>query len=163
MPKKKETKKEMLDMDILEEELKIETSMSLEGIKLDGMRWEVKLKTFTTLPRAYYHYRLLMELNQEPYLERIEHLEEELENSLFKDEPKQRKSTDELIAEIRDSLKQRLEECEKIDFRCTVKELKYKDSNTILTVIVPDDTIEQFNRQKTRFNLYKIVLYPIYD
>lgn len=136
----------------------IVSTIRLDTIQLKDMRWLCKLRIGTQLPRSYHLYKILMELDEQPYLDRIEDLEAQVKGTLFENEKASVKSLDESIARVRKDLMERKKECEKMEFNCSVEELKYKDSNTILTVRVPDDIIEAFNRQKTRLSYYKITL-----
>lgn len=136
----------------------IVSTIRLDKIELKDMRWLCKLRIGTLLPRSYHLYKILMELDEQPYTERIEDLEAQVKGSLFENEKSTVKSLDEMIARVRKELTERRKECETMKFNCSVEELKYSGSDTILIVRVPDDTIEAFNRQKTRLSYYKITL-----
>jgi len=140
----------------------IVSTVRLEEIKLKDLCWLVKLRIGETLPKAYHQYKIIMELDETPYLERIEDLENQVRGSLFEHDAAQRKEVDRNIELVRQSLEERRKECERMQFNATVEELKYKDAGTTVTVRVPDDIIEAFNRQKTRFGYYQITLESIY-
>jgi hypothetical protein len=55
------------------------------------------------------------------------------------------------------------DKCKKIEYLGEVKELKYKDGDTILLMRLPDNVIEELNQAKMLFNFYKIELTPQYD
>ncbi len=160
-PKKVVHNGKLLDKD--EVSVAIISKVSLNEIKLKDLKWLVKLSIQTTLPRSYHNYKIVMEMDEAPFLDRIEELEEQVRGSLFEDEMTTRRDMDKRIAEVKKNLADRKKECERMDFGCTVEELKYKDGNTVITVRVPDDVIEAFNRQKTRLSYYKITLDPVYS
>ena len=160
---KEKPKKELLNIDEAEEASKIESELYLESIVLKDMKWNIKLTVKKTLPKSYHKYKVVLELDETPYAERIEEIESELNDSLFRDDKASRKTMQNRVGDIRKQLEAVRNDCEKIDFHATIEELKYKDSDTKLVMRVPDDVIEPFNRQKTRFDVYKITLYPVYD
>lgn len=154
-------KKELLG-DPKEHKDTIESTVRLDEIKLKDMRWLVKLRIGTLLPKSYHLYKVIMELDEKPYKDRIEDLEAQVKGTLFENDPAQVKQLDKSIADVRKQLSERQKECERMEFNATVEELKYKDSDTVVTVRVPDDIIEAFNRQKSRLSYYKINLESIY-
>ncbi len=154
-------KKGLIDLD---EEIQtgIVSTVRLQEIKLKDLKWMCKLGIGTILPKSYHNYKIIMDLDEQPYLDRIFDLENQNKDSLFKNDRAEKRKVDDNIKEVRKQLAERQKECEHIEFNATVEELKYKDSNTVIVVRVPDDVIEPFNRQKSRFVIYKIVLEPIY-
>lgn len=144
-----------------EDILSIESTISLDTIALKRMRWQVKMTVRTTLPRSYRLYKVTLELDDAPYVERIGELEAEFDASLFRNDKGQVKIHNGKVKEMKEQLERMIEECEVIDFTATVDEIKYKDSHTTLLMNVPDDVIESFNRQKTRLDIYKIILTPL--
>lgn len=139
---------------------KIESELSLDSITLKKQRWEMKVYVKTTLPRSYHRYKMNLQLDEQPYLDRIDDVEKGLDDTLFKDNPAERKQVNEKVKKMRAELDAKRNECEVIEFFATVMELKYKDGETRLVVRVPDDIIEPMNRQKSRLDLYKLTLYP---
>lgn len=155
-------KKELLDMkENLDDVLKIEAGVGLNGITLKGQIWTGTLTIKTTLPKSYHRYKLHLELDEHPYTQRIDDLNKELDGSLFGRDRAMRKSTDERIKEIQKNLEQLRRECEVIEFSAQVDALKYANGGTTLSMRLPDDIVEPFNRQKSRLDLYKISLIPI--
>lgn len=147
----------------IEESTAIVTRCALDEIKLKDLIWLVKLSVNETLPRAYYRYELVMEYDREPEERRIIELTKELDGTLFENENSEIKKIETKIQEIRERMEERERECERMLFSAIVQEIKYKVAGkTQITIQVPDDIIEAFNRQKTRFNLYKITLEPVY-
>ena len=144
-----------------QEMLAIESTMWLEGITLKKLRWQVRMTVKTILPRSYRAYKVELELDESPYLERIEELERDFDASLFANDKTEKKKHHENIKEMREQLSKLQEETEYIKFTATVDELKYKANETSLLMNIPDDVIEAFNRQKTRFDIYKVTLTPI--
>jgi hypothetical protein len=159
---KKAPKKGLLDMEQdLDEVLKIESGVGLNGITLRGQIWTGTITVKTTLPKSYHRYKIHLSLDEHPYLQRIDDLNKDLDASLFGKERVMRKSTDEKIKEIQNNLAQLRRECEVIEFSATVDALKYSNGMTTLTMRLPDDIVEPFNRQKSRLDLYKVALIPI--
>jgi len=159
MPKvTKEQPTELLDD---EEMLAINSTLFLETLQLKKLRWQAKITVRTTLPRSYRAYKIELELDDAPYLERIQELEEEFDATLFKDDKSSKKAHQDKVREMRDQLTRMRDETELIKFTAIVDELKYKSNETTLLMQIPDDVIEPFNRQKTRFDIYKITLTPI--
>lgn len=145
-----------------EGQLTITSKLDLLEIKLKARHWLVKLAVDNILPRSYYKYRITLDVDETPYIERIEDIEQALKDSLFAADKVSKKEADKKITEIRNQLDDLKKQCERIEFLATVEELKYKDGDTILVVRVPDDVIEPFNRQKSRFDYYCISLEPLY-
>lgn len=159
--KKVESKpKELLTPEELENVGKIESTLSLDTIQLKRLKWQCKIWVKTTLPKTYRSYRIELSLDEDPYIKRIDDLETDFSNSLFASDKASIKAHNQKISEIRTKLDQLRNDTEKIEFVSLVEELKYKDAETILLITLPDDVIEAFNRQKARFDLYKIVLIP---
>jgi len=151
---------ELLDMDD-EEVLSIKSKLDLREIKLKDLSWFIKLNVKDILPRAYHRYKMRFELDTAPYIERIEEVENQLNDSLFASDPGQVRETNKKVAEMRAQLDELQKECETIEFTARVEEIKYKDGGTLLLIIAPDDVIEAFNRQKMRFDKYLLVLNPV--
>lgn len=160
--KTKEVKKDLIDMEEnLDDVLKIEAGVGLNGITLKGQIWTGTLTIKSELPKSYRRYKMHLELDEHPYLQRIEDLNRELDNSLFGSDRAMRKNTDKRIGEINKTLEQLRRDCEVIEFSATVDSLKYANGGTTLSMRLPDDIVEPFNRQKSRLDLYKITLTPI--
>lgn len=151
-------KKGLLDDETL---LDIVSTIDLESITLKRKRWETKLTVRETLPQSYRTYRVILELDEKPYRDRIGDLQTSFESSLFATQAKERKAHKKQMDELENQLETLADECERIEFIATVRELKYKDAHTTLLMLIPDDVVEPFNRQKTRLELYKVTLRPI--
>lgn len=136
----------------------IEASVLLESLEMKKLRWSAKICVFEILPKTYHSYKVKLVFDDKTYIERIDQLIEEFETSLFANDRASKKVHDRKIAGMRADLDKKIAECEKIEFVGLIEELKYKNARTELKMIVPDDVIEAFNRQKTRFNIYKICL-----
>jgi hypothetical protein len=169
-PKKKTFKTKKYDLlpstpkeldEAFEEEMKIESGVALNGISLKGQIWTGTITIKTTLPKSYYRYKMHLELDEHPYLRRIDDLNRDHDSSLFKNDRAMRKANDEKISEIHNKLESLRRECETIEFSATVDSLKYSNGGTTLSMRLPDDIVEPFNRQKSRLDLYKISLIPI--
>jgi hypothetical protein len=157
-----QAKKKILDDAINEEVGKIESSFSLQSLSMKDLKWGAKLNVRTILPRSYHRYKITLELDEQPWLDRIDDYESELNESLFRDEKTTRKEVEKRIQMQRDQLKQTKEQCEKIDFSAIVDALRYRDNDTVIELRLPDDVIEPINRQKVRMPLYKISLIPLF-
>ena len=140
----------------------IESKIEVESITLKNKRWRAKLIINTILPRSYHLYSITLEVDEAPYLKRIEDLQRGLDESLFKEERVSKKKTIESINNINKELAQMKKDCETIKFGATVEEIKYRDGDTLLACRIPDDVIEPLNRQKYRMEAYKIGLTPIF-
>lgn len=159
--KDKAKSQELLNLDELEKLTSIESSLDLDSITLKKKRWQAKMYINETLPRSYRQYKMILNLDEEPYQERIAEIKKEFEGTLFTNDRGSVKQHNKKIKELTDQLLMLRTECEEISFVATVEELKYKDSSTLLTIRIPDDVVEPFNRQKTRLDIYKITLIPL--
>lgn len=139
----------------------ITSTLQLEALELKRLRWRGKFNVETILPRTYHRYRMVLNFDEAPYLERIQDMEDSFGAGLFKNDPKQVKQHNKAVGDLRDDMLRLKNDCETMDFWATVEELKYKDTDTILTVRIPDDVIEAINRQKSRLSLYKVELVPL--
>lgn len=161
--KKAANRGELLNLKDAEKSLIIETTIQLEELKLKDKRWTAKLKLRTTLPRSYHNYKIFLDLDEKPYLDRISDLEKSLDESLFKELKTSRRAVGKQIGDIRNELETMRKDCPHIEFMATVDQLVYKDGDTIMTCRIPDDIIEPLNKQKYRLEAYKIALDPIYS
>jgi hypothetical protein len=156
----KRRKRDLIDDD---ESGSIETKIDLHKIMLTDLQWKMTLKVRTILPRAYHLYTIRLKYDEGPLDRRIEHLEQQMSGSLFKGNPAEEKKHDKLVADLRLQKQRENQECEPIEFSVRVEKLAYKDGNTVIDVLVPDDVIEAFNRQKHRLNMYGVTLIPQFD
>lgn len=140
---------------------KIETPLFLTSLTLKEMKWSAKLVVRTLLPRSYHRYKVILQLDEQPWLDRIADYEKELDDSLFKNEKTSKKELSRRVADQRKDLEETRQQCEKIEFSAIVDALRYKDNDTAIELRVPDDVIEPLNRQKVRMPLYKIALIPL--
>ena len=154
------SKKELLDISEYESAVSIVSSLDLESIMLKKKRWQAKIYVNEILPRSYRGYKIVLSLDEEPYLKRMEELTKSLDDTLFREDGGMKSSNNKKITEIRTQLETLRSECETIEFLSIVEELKYKNSSTLMTIRLPDDVIEPFNRQKMRLDIYKITLIP---
>jgi hypothetical protein len=141
----------------------IESRIQLQKLEMKDKRWSSTLVIGAILPRAFYRYKITLELDERPYEERIKEIEEDMSGSLFKEEKVSKKKMLEQISSIRKELEMIKKECERIDFGAVVKEIKYKGIETTIVCIIPDDVIEPLNRQKYRLEAYKISLLPVFE
>lgn len=158
---KKKQKAELIDMES-ENPGMIESTIFLQELKLKDKRWSAKMLIGAILPKAYHRYNVKMVLDESPYEDRIADLEKGLDDSLFREERNSVRDTNKRIKEIRQELERMQNDCYDIEFACVVEEVKYKDSDTLLTARIPDDIIEDLNKQKFRLEAYKIMLFPSY-
>ena len=144
-----------------EEEVKIEAGIALNKISLTGQIWTGAITIKATLPKSYHRYKIHLELDEYPYMQRIDDLNRDFDSTLFKDDRAMRKSNDEKIKDIRAKLDQLRRYCEVIEFSAQVESLKYANGGTTISMRFPDDIVEPFNRQKSRLDLYKVSLIPL--
>ena len=158
--KKKNVEKEVEDVAV--EASKIESAFDLVSLTMKEMRWSVKLGIRSILPRSYHQYKITLQLNEKPWLDRIDDFEAELNGSLFKNEKTSKKDVAKKVAEQRKDLDETRKVCEKIEFSGIVESLKYKNNETSLEMRIPDDVIQAINQQKVRLPIYKISLVPTF-
>lgn len=135
-----------------------------------NLQWQAKMSVTKILPKSYYDYKVKMILDESPYQKTIADLELERkqlghgQQTLLPDMMEARKTElHDLIVEERQRLEEMRDKCKKIEYMGEVKELKYKDGDTILLMRLPDNVIEELNQAKMLFNFYKIELTPQYD
>lgn len=157
----KKQKAELIDMED-ENPGMIESTIFLQELKLKDKRWSAKMLIGVTLPKSHHRYNVKMELDTAPYEDRITELEQGLDESLFREEKSSVRDTNKRIKEIRQELERMQNDCYPIEFSCVVEEVKWKDRDTLLTARIPDDIIEDLNKQKFRLEAYKIILFPSY-
>lgn len=157
----KKQRKDLLDPTEYANVGMITAHLSLDTLALKALKWSLRLLVDEILPQSYHLYRMVLTLDEQPDIDRIADLEHEFDAGLFRNDAASKKKHNEAIARIRKSLDDKRDLCEKIEFVARVEELKYKDRGTLLTVRIPDDVIEPINRQKIRFNIYKIELVPV--
>ncbi len=141
----------------------IEAKIQLDQLTLKDKRWEARLIIGEILPRSFYKYSVVLTLDEKPYHERIEAIEKDLNSSLFAEEKISKKKALETINGIRKELESMRKQCEEIKFAAVVKEIKYKDGETVVICRIPDDVIEPLNRQKFKMEAYHILLTPIFS
>lgn len=168
--KDKKKPKDLLDLNSPEADLTIVANFALEEIALKrskGLRWRMKLEIFKILPKTYHSYSIEMDVDEAEFDNRVKAVEDKIEKirgekSLFPDvDDKEIRNLRELVVGIEKERDQRIEECEVISFAAEIEEIKYKDAHTHVLIIVPDQIIEQMNKQKSRISWYKINLKPL--
>ena len=162
--------KELLDLNSPEADLTIVANFALEEIALKrskGLRWRMKLEIFKILPKTYHTYSVEMDVDEGEFDNRIQAVEDKIEKirtekSLFADrDDKEIRNMRELIVGIEKERDERIKECDVISFAAEIEEIKYKDAHTHVLIMVPDQIIEQMNKQKARMSWYKINLKPL--
>jgi hypothetical protein len=139
----------------------------VDEIKMKNLRWSFKIAVTKILPKTYHDYSCRLSLDEEPYDKKIKHEENRIEEikrdqSLFKDNDRSKiADCNTEIVEIRKEMREMKVTCYPIDFHGQIEALKYKDGDTHLVVKIPDDVIEDLNKQKNLFPHYKIELTPI--
>lgn len=148
----------------------IEARFQLNELRMINLQWQAKMSVTKILPKSYHDYKIKMILDESPYLKSIEDYELERkqighgQQTLIPEMMEARKNElHDLIVEERQRLEKKREECKKIEFIGEVKELKYKDGDTIILMRLPDNVIEEINQMKFLFAGYKIELTPKYD
>jgi hypothetical protein len=161
-PKKKATKEKP-------QKEKIEGKFAIEQIEMNkGLQWKIKMKVSKILPKSYHDYTIKMTLDEEIYKIRIASYEQEQKElgrgqiMLLPEMIEARKGElHDKIVDERKALEEMRGKCKKIEFVAEVRELKYKDGDTIINLRIPDDIVQPLNEQKFLFAHYKIELIPI--
>lgn len=154
---KDEVKPELIEGEVEGVVAKVE----MRQLVLKSKMWTVVMKIETVLPESYRRYHMHLDLDERKWDNRIEDLEKELDDGLFREERTSRKSLNETIGKINDERNRMRRECKPIDFNCVVEQVKYESNGTVLTAVIPDDIIEQLNQQKYRMEAYKVTLKPL--
>lgn len=159
---KKAPKAELLDTD----SAIIATAVfELKKIEMkNDLAWRIKLELKTRLSQSFREYDVKFSVNEEPFNLRIADLERkrsevESENQLFGENKKtQLKNIESEIKEVEQELKDMQENCPDIEFSGTIEELKYKDGNTIITMLFPASSLTELNDKRRDLAHYKIEL-----
>jgi HD-GYP domain-containing protein (c-di-GMP phosphodiesterase class II) len=153
-------KKELLD----DEDLAIHASFALEQLTMGrDYDWKFKLKVHDILSRSYHTYTVTLYFNEEPFKRELERIDKKIEDvrrqtAMFSHSEEQELMESRAEHEERyENLKKELED---IEFTGRVSELKYKESNTILVLEVPDTIINDLNDRKRDMVNYKLKLDP---
>ena len=143
------------------DDLAIVAPIKLGGIQLKGLAWQMKLVVARSIDETFRDYKVELSLNEQPDLDRIELLKRELNDGLFKDDPRSAASTKKQIAGIEKELERKRNLCDTIEFNASVAEVKYTDGGTVFVLSFPDNTLEALNKQKGRLDrMYKVRLEP---
>lgn len=150
--------------DLIDDEMSLAEYHEFEvaELKMKDKRWYMKMWVDKILDKTYYRYKMEMVFNKTPYEDRIHDLEQDLNDGLFGQEPKERARLGKDIGKIRDEMAKMEKECRTISFSASVEELKNKDRGTMLLLRIPDDIITALNEQKSRFSYYEIKIEPSY-
>lgn len=128
----------------------------------DDKAWRLKAVLKVSLPQSFREYDVKLSLNEEPYESRIKDVERKIEevnlsNELFD----KRDAIAEMrgqIKDIQEELAEALKETHTIEFSGVLEELKYKDSDTVVVMLIPADVIQELNDARFKFETYKIEL-----
>lgn len=145
--------------------IKHESVFLLENITLKkDTIWRMKLTLKKLLPQSYREYFVRLSVNEAPFEMRIEdlkrkRLEVESENQLFGDQKKRQLSNiDDEIKEVEKELSDMVKSLPVIEFDATIEALAYKDSDTVLVLMIPSASIDELNTNRSQFSHYKIEL-----
>lgn len=148
----------------------IEAKFQVDELRMLKLQWQAKMSVTKILPKSYHDYKIRMILDESPYLKSIADYELEQkqlghgQQTLLPEMMEARKTElHDIIVEERQRLEEMRGKCKKIEFIGEVKELKYKDGDTVFTLRLPDNIIEELNQAKFLFQYYKIELTPKYD
>lgn len=160
--------KELLDINE-SPDLLISANFLLEEMKMKkDMQWRIKLSVKKILPKSYHYLDIDFLVDEEPYNRRMERIEERMREvgnkpQLFDSEQKKdMKTLDGQMADVRNELRKLKDECETINTTASIEELKYKDGNTVLTLLVPSDTVIRLNENKLNLGHYRVNIQPNY-
>lgn len=159
--KAKTTKKGLIDdAQTLEEATTIESTLDLHEIKLKELSWYAKVTIAGRLEQTQRLYQAVLQLDEQPDLDKIAGIERDLADGLFKEDAVAGKNAKKQIERIEKTLDEKRALCERIEMLVQVFELKYTDKGTQMVVLIPDAAIEALNRQKGRLKLYRVSLVP---
>lgn len=137
----------------------------LEGIAMKKDRlWRLKLGLKTVLPESFREYGVRLSLNEEPYETRIADIarrkaDVSAENQLFgAEKKKQLKGFDDQVKDVEQELKDALADSPVIEFDGTIEQLTYKDSDTVVVMMIPASAIGELNDNRGKLRDYKIEL-----
>lgn len=145
------------------------TTFKLKKIEMkDDLEWRIKLELNTKLSQTFREYDVRLSVNETPFKLRIEGLERKIENieadrqdslplgvGSKKDHVKVINNE---IKDIEQELKDMQNDCPDIEFKGTIEELKYKDGNTIISMLFPGTIVNELNEKKFLLTHYKIEL-----
>lgn len=145
--------------------LAIESNFKLDKLVLkNDLGWHLSLLVDQRLPRVYDGYDVLLKFDEGPYDRRAESLDQRIKTASKQpglggmENPEVEALRDELEKneEMRESL---AAQCEEISFSATVEAMKYTDKReTLLTMVIPADVIEELNDHRALLRHYAIVL-----
>lgn len=144
----------------------IRAKFSIASLYMDAkLRWEMEILVEKTLPKTYRDYRMTMVFDEEPFEIQIEDIQKkihemETENALIKN-IQDINFNKERISSIMEDRDKKKKECRTIEFVAEVQELKYKESDTKLTIRIPDLLIPEINDRKNWFTYYRLELKPM--
>lgn len=130
----------------------------------DDLIWRIKVVVKKMLPQTFREYDAIFSLNETPYQTRIDDMEKRKiaiseEPTLFKEERvKQMRGCDMEIGDIERELADARRDTPSMEFKAIVEALAYKDGDTVLTMIVSAEVINDFNANRTLLGNYKIEL-----
>lgn len=156
-PKEKKEKKSLLGTIA---DLATEAKFELIEMKLRGMIWTLKLKVATQLPDAHRNYAVKLFLDEQPYTDRIESIQRDLKQGLFKDSKEEEADAKRRIDEINDELEGAKEMYQTIEFAATLTELKYVTGGTQIVAAFDQEAVAAINERKGDLREYKISLNP---
>lgn len=158
-PKKEgaeQPKKGMLD----NVDLGLESSFTLQELRLKGGMWTLKLVVRESLPETYRHYDMLMSYDEQPQQDRIDKIEADLAAGLFKDDATEARNEEKSVERIKQEMQKQHDLCKPIGCVVTILEVKYIDAGTQIMLIVEDSIVKTLNDMKGRLKQYKVRLDP---
>jgi len=151
----------------VQEALPVATSVFLfDSLKMDkSLYWDLKIAMKTILPEGFREYTVKLSLNEEPFNMRIEDLQNRLavikdQKQLFSAEQKKEMSDiEDQIEEVKDEMKEMLEITPAIEFETVITKIEWKNGDTIFTMNLPAEQVNEFNDNRSKLSTYKIELY----
>lgn len=145
--------------------LAIESNFKLDKLVLkNDLGWHLSLLVDQRLPRVYDGYDVVLKFDHAPYDRRADSIQQRIDTASKQpglagmDNPDVEVLKGELDAneETREKL---AAQCEDITFSATVEAMKYTDRReTLLTMVIPADVIEELNDHRGLLRHYAIVL-----
>ena len=146
----------------------IKAKFNILSLALDkSLRWRFELDVQKILPKSYHDYSVTLVFDEEPFEKQIAEIEQrvndiESDNQLFIEQQKKdinfHKDRIESVMEERDKKKK---ECPTIETFGQVESVKYRNGNTVIKIVIPDDVIQQINERKMYTSFYRLELKPM--
>lgn len=155
--------------ELLKEELipSITAKFKITEIKMSSdFRWSVQMVVTGRLHETKSDYKMKLEFNDEPFLNTVKALEKDIKD--IEENPTLLQSIDNekinhlnhRIDDTKREMNDLKKECEDIDFIAQTSKCEFT-GNTKIVFFIIDSVVEQLNKQKYKFDKYRVVLETI--